>query len=225
MIIVTGASSGIGRFIAQHLHESGERVLGISRSEFTSPYSREYADVSDYDKLKEIAKKLKSDGEPLYGLVNAAGIASMNLAVMTPGSTIKRIINTNLIGTINACAVFSPLMMRGKRGSIVNFSTIAVSLGLEGESVYVASKAGVESFTKVFAKEIAPHGLRANCVAPGPIETPLLSGVSLDQRRRIIDRQVMKRPFSVEDVSDLVSYLLSDSSSMISGETLHVGGA
>jgi 3-oxoacyl-[acyl-carrier protein] reductase len=97
------------------------------------------ADVSDFSELKLIAKQLQSRKIQVTGLVNAAGIASLNLAILTPPEKVESIIRVNLIGTIFACQAFSPLMIRSKQGSIINFSSIAVSLALSGEAVYAAS--------------------------------------------------------------------------------------
>ena len=91
----------------------------------------------------------------------------MNLAVTTPPSMTQKLIQTNLAGTIHCCQLFAPLMIRKKAGSIINFSTIAVTLGLKGESIYAASKAGVEGFSRAFAREMADFDIRVNCIAPG----------------------------------------------------------
>ena len=91
----------------------------------------------------------------------------MNLAITTPFKKVNEIIQTNLIGTIYSSQIFSPLLIKAGFGRIINFSTIAVNLGLQGESVYVASKAGVEAFSRVLAKELASFRITVNCIAPG----------------------------------------------------------
>ena len=226
MIIVTGASRGIGAAIAQRLLEAGHDVLGIARSESESDSEIEMqrADVSDFSELKLIAKELQSRKVQVNGLVNAAGIASLNLAILTPPEKVESIIRVNLIGTVFACQAFSPLMIRAKQGAIVNFSSIAVSLGLSGEAVYAASKAGVESFSRTFAREVSGHGIRVNCITPGPIETGLLKGVTDIQIDNIIKSQVIQKKFSTSDICDLSEFLLSEKSQSLSGEVLHVGG-
>ena len=113
------------------------------------PFEALACGVSDYGALKTIAQNLRKEKIEVEGLVNAAGIASMNLAVTTPPSMTQKLIQTNLVGTIQCCQLFAPLMIRRKSGSIVNFSTIAVALGLKGESIYAASKA-VERFFQSF---------------------------------------------------------------------------
>jgi 3-oxoacyl-[acyl-carrier protein] reductase len=158
-------------------------------------------------------------------VINAAGIASMNLAVTTPPSMTQKLIQTNLVGTIHCCQLFAPLMIRRKAGSIINFSTIAVALGLKGESIYAASKAGVEGFSRAFAREMADFDIRVNCVAPGPIKTDLLKGVSDEQIEAIVSQQIMPKIFQPGDVCDLCEFLLSPQSKSVSGQVLHVGGA
>jgi 3-oxoacyl-[acyl-carrier protein] reductase len=224
MIIVTGASRGIGAAIAQRLLDAGHDVLGIARSGTDSGIEIEMADVSDFSELKLIAKQLQSRKIQVTGLVNAAGIASLNLAILTPPEKVESIIRVNLIGTIFACQAFSPLMIRFKQGSIINFSSIAVSLALSGEAVYAASKAGVESFSRTFAREMSGHGIRVNCISPGPIDTSLLKGVTDIQIDNIVKSQVIQRKFSTSDICDLSEFLISEKSKSLSGEVLHVGG-
>ncbi len=143
MIIVTGASRGLGKAICERLSANGREVLGLARSEIRADYPTRTCDVTCYDARRALAGELRQ-GAPVEAVVNAAGIASMNLAITTPEATTRQIIETNLLGTIFACQTFAPLMVRRKAGRIVNFSTIAVALALKGESIYVAAKAGVE---------------------------------------------------------------------------------
>ena len=225
MIVVTGASRGLGRAIADRLASRGVPVLGLARNAGDLSWPSLACDVSSAEAVKDVARKLKADGVQVKGLINAAGIASMNLAVTTPPETAERIIQTNLLGTIYCCQQFAPLMMRLKAGSIINFSTIAVALGLKGESIYAASKAGVEGFTRAFAREMADFQIRVNCVAPGPIHTDLLKGVPAAQIQRIVEQQIIPRAFTPNAVADVVELLLDSRSSSMSGQLLHIGGA
>lgn len=225
MIVVTGASKGLGRAICERLIAKNISVLGLARNVEDLPFSSLSCDVSSYNSVKAIAQQLKKDRAKITGLINAAGIASMNLAVTTPQSVVQRIINTNLLGTIYCCQLIAPLMLRNKEGSIINFSTIAVALGLKGESVYAASKAGVEGFTRSFAREMADFNVRVNCIAPGPIDTNLLKGVTTDQINKIVSQQIIPKQFKPDAVADLVELLIDSRSSSLSGQVLHVGGA
>jgi len=224
MIVVTGASKGLGRAICDRLIEKNIDVFGLARNVDEVPFASMSCDVSSYESVKAVAQKLKKDGVKVTGLVNAAGIASMNLAVTTPQSVTQKIINTNLLGTIYCCQLISPLMLRNKQGSIINFSTIAVALGLKGESIYAASKAGVEGFTRSFAREMADFNVKVNCIAPGPIDTSLLKGITAEQINKIVSQQIIPKQFKPESVADLVELLIDSRSDSLSGQVLHVGG-
>ena len=133
MIIVTGASRGLGKAITERLIEKGEKVIGLVRSKDTTGIE---CDVSDYSSVKNAAREVKKMKQPVKAFINAAGVASMNMAVTTHESTVQKIIQTNLVGTIYCCQLFAPIMLRQKHGIFINFSTIAVALALKGESVY-----------------------------------------------------------------------------------------
>jgi len=225
MIVVTGASKGLGRAVCERLISKNVEVLGLARNVEDVPFPSLNCDVSSYESVKAVAQSLRKDGKRVSGLINAAGIASMNLAVTTPKSVSQKLINTNLLGTIYCCQLFAPLMLRYKQGSIVNLSTIAVALGLKGESIYAASKAGVEGFTRSFAREMADFNVKVNCIAPGPIDTNLLKGITSEQIGKIVSQQIIPRQFTPDAVADLVELLLDSRSDSLSGQVLHVGGA
>lgn len=225
MIIVTGASKGLGRAICDRLIEKNLDVLGLARNVDDVPFNSISCDISSYENVKAVAQKLRKSGVMVSGLINAAGIASMNLALTTPKNVSQQIINTNLLGTIYCCQLFSPLMLRNKQGSIINFSTIAVALGLKGESIYAASKAGVEGFTRSFAREMADFNVNVNCIAPGPIDTSLLKGITAEQIKKIVSQQIIPLQFKPDAVADLVELLIDSRSNSLSGQILHVGGA
>ncbi|CND93307.1 3-ketoacyl-ACP reductase [Yersinia rohdei] len=224
MIVITGASKGLGRAICNRLISKGINVFGLARNVDNIPFTSMRCDVSSYDDIKNVVRKLKTDGVKVIGLVNAAGIAAMNLAVTTPASVSQHIIQTNLLGTIYCCQQIAPLMLRNKTGSIINFSTIAVALGLKGESIYAASKAGVEGFTRAFAREMADFNIKVNCIAPGPINTHLLNGITTEQIEKIVSQQIIPKQFTPEAVSDLIEILFDTRSSSLSGQILHIGG-
>ena len=225
MIVVTGASKGLGRAICDRLIAKPIDVFGLARNVDEVPFASMSCDVSSYDSVKAVAQKLKRDGAKVTGLINAAGIASMNLAVTTPQSVARTIINTNLLGTIYCCQLIAPLILRNKQGSIINFSTIAVALGLKGESIYAASKAGVEGFTRSFAREMADFNVKVNCIAPGPINTSLLKGITAEQIDKIVMQQIIPKQFQPDSVADLVELLMDSRSASLSGQVFHVGGA
>jgi len=224
-VIITGASRGLGAAIAERLISNGNDVFGIARNADQLLYDSVSCDVSSYESLKAVAKRLRQEKREITGLVNAAGIAAMNLALTTTEASTQKILQTNLAGTIYCCQHFAPLMIRRGAGAIINFSTIAVAIGLKGESIYAASKAGVEGFSRSFAREVSDFGLRVNCIAPGPIDTDLLNGVSDEQIQRIVAQQVITTQHTKDDICDLIEVLLDPRSNSLSGQVLHVGGA
>jgi 3-oxoacyl-[acyl-carrier protein] reductase len=224
VIIVTGASRGLGQAITERLIERGEEVIGLARNTSGLNINAIECDVSDYASIKNASKEVKRMKKPVKAFINAAGVASMNMAVTTNESTVQKLIQTNLVGTIYCCQLFAPLMLRQKQGSFINFSTIAVALALKGESVYAASKAGVESFSRTFAREMADFNVRVNCIAPGPIRTDLLRGITDSQIEKITSQQIIPKQFQKSDVCDLVELLLDEKSASLSGQVLNLGG-
>ena len=224
MIIVTGASRGLGQAITERLIERGEEVIGLARNTSGLKINAIECDVSDYASVKNASKEVKRMKKPVKAFINAAGVASMNMAVTTDESTVQKLIQTNLVGTIYCCQLFAPIMLRQKQGSFINFSTIAVALALKGESVYAASKAGVESFSRTFAREMADFNVRVNCIAPGPVRTDLLRGITDAQIEKITSQQVIQKQFQKSDVCDLVELLLDEKATSLSGQVLNVGG-
>ena len=224
MIIVTGASRGLGQAITERLMERGEEVIGLARNTSRLNINAIECDVSDYVSVKNASKEVKRMQKPVKAFINAAGVASMNMAVTTDESTVQKVIQTNLVGTIYCCQLFAPIMLRQKEGSFINFSTIAVALALKGESVYAASKAGVETFSRTFAREMADFNIRVNCIAPGPIRTDLLRGITDAQIEKITSQQVIQKQFQKSDVCGLVELLLDEKATSLSGQVLNVGG-
>jgi len=224
VIIVTGASRGLGQAITERIIEKGENVIGLARSVTGMSIDAIECDVSDYASVKNASREVKRMKKPVKAFINAAGVASMNMAVTTDESTVQRLIQTNLVGTIYCCQLFAPIMLRQKHGSFINFSTIAVALALKGESVYAASKAGVESFSRTFAREMADFNVRVNCIAPGPIRTDLLRGITDTQIEKITSQQVIPKQFQKSDVCDLVELLIDEKAASLSGQVLNVGG-
>lgn len=225
MILVTGASRGLGAAICERLSAAGADVVGLARTPAETNYRMLPLDVTSYEGWRSLAQSLKREKAQVEALINVAGVASMNLAVTTPESTTRHVIETNLMGSIFACQTIAPLMIRRKTGSIINFSTIAVHLGLKGESIYVASKAGVEGFSRAFAREMADFGITVNCIAPGPIRTELLRGISNSQIDAIIQQQIIRTVFDRDAVCDTVDMLLAPTARAVTGQVIHIGGA
>jgi 3-oxoacyl-[acyl-carrier protein] reductase len=224
MILVTGASRGIGLAISNRLLERGEEVLGVSRTATNTEFETRLLDVTDFRAIKNLSDEIRLSGKKVTAVINAAGIASMNLALMANPLTSVNLVHVNFLGTVYSCQAFAPLLVRNGGGTIINFSTIAATLHLEGESIYAATKAAVENYSKTFAKELSEFNVRVNCIAPGPIQTDLLRGVTEDQINRIVKAQILAKQFEKDDVVDLVDLLLDHKAKSLTGQVFHVGG-
>ena len=220
MIIVTGASRGLGKAITERLIQKNEEVLGLARNTNEMTIDTIKCDVSDYKSVKNASREVKRLKKPIKAFINAAGVASMNMAVTTDESTVQKLIQTNLVGTIYCCQLFAPIMLRQKSGSFINFSTIAVNIALKGESVYVASKGAVESFSRTLSKEAADFNCTVNTIAPGPVDTNLTKGLTEQQINNIvgdIDGNLKRAIDMLEQAEGLNSDLVVFSELFLSG--------
>jgi len=227
VILITGTSKGIGQALARYYLERGYRVVGCSRGPVeiqAERYIHHCADVSDESAVRRIMDDIRSRLGGLDVLVNNAGIAAMNHALLTPLDTIRRVLETNVIGTFLLCREASKLLRRSQHARIVNFSTVAVPLNLEGEAVYAASKAAVEALTRVLARELAPLNITCNAVGPTPIETDLIRGVPREKIDRIIDMQAIHRLGQFQDVANVIDFFLRPESDFITGQVIYLGG-
>jgi 3-oxoacyl-[acyl-carrier protein] reductase len=226
--LVTGSRRGIGRHLAERLVAAGYAVAGCSREacEWTlEGYTHFQADVASEDAVVRMFRKIRQQFGRLDVAINNAGIASMNHSLLTPGATAARIMNVNVLGAFLVCREAAKMMRQRNHGRIVNLSTVAVPLRLEGESVYAASKAAVESMTRVLSKELAPFGITVNAVGPTPIPTDLLHGVPKERLDALVNQLAVKRLGTLDDVWNVVEFFLNPRSDAITGQVLYLGGA
>jgi 3-oxoacyl-[acyl-carrier protein] reductase len=225
--LITGSRKGIGRHLAEHYVELGHRVIGCSRgsADWERPgYTHYQADITSEADVKRMFASIRKEHGTLHNLINNAGIASMNHSLLTPASTVEKVMQTNLLGTFLAAREAAKLMRRDRYGRIVNFSTVAVPLNLEGEAAYVASKAAVEALTRVLAREFADFGVTVNTIGPVPIKTDLIAGVPRDKIDGLIARQAIRRYGELDDVANVVDFYLRRESGFITGQCLYLGG-
>lgn len=225
--LITGTSRGIGLHLAERFLEYGHHVVGCSRSEgpdLGPHYRHRQLDVSDERSVRELLSSIRKTEGRLDHLVNNAGIAVMNHSMLTPVSTLRSVLEVNVVGTFLFCRESAKLMRASGGGRIVNFSTVAVPLRLAGESVYVASKAAVESLTHVLAREFADLDITVNAVGPTPVDTNLIRSVPGEKIDGILDRQAIRRMGTFEDVENVVAFFLRPESGMVTGQVIYLGG-
>jgi 3-oxoacyl-[acyl-carrier protein] reductase len=226
-IMITGASRGIGKALAQHFLAAGDTVIGVSRSEsgiVSDNYHHHLADVTEEADAKRVFALVKKQLGALDVLINNAGIARMNAFALTPISNVQEIMNTNFLGTFIFCQKAINLLRKSPNGRIINLSTVAVPLNLAGEAAYAASKSAVEMLTRIMAKEIGSFGITCNAIGPSPIATQLISGVGEDKINKLIQQQAIKKMAKVEDVTNIVDFYLQPNSHMVTGQILYLGG-
>ncbi|ADE55393.1 SDR family NAD(P)-dependent oxidoreductase [Coraliomargarita akajimensis] len=226
-IVITGTRKGIGKSLAEYYLENNWRVAGCSRgaSSIEHPdYTHFELDVSDESAVSAMASSLKKSHGGVDALLNNAGIASMNHALLTPGSTVRRIFDTNVIGSFLFCREMAKLMRKSDAARIVNFTTVAHPLNLEGEAIYAASKAAVESLTRILAKELAALRITVNAIGPTPIATDLIRGVPQAKMDALIAQQAIPRMGTVADVINMTDFFLRPESDFVTGQIMYLGG-
>lgn len=225
--LITGTRKGIGRFLAEHYLKLGHQVIGCSRADAgwqAENYTHYCVDVAQEKQVAQMFSDVRKRFGRVDYLINNAGIAAMNHSLLTPAATLKSVLDTNVIGTFLFCREGAKLMQARRAGRIVNFSTIAVPLNLEGEAAYVASKAAVESLTRVMARELAAFGITVNAVGPVPVATDLIRGVPQDKLDRLVARQPIQRLGTPEDVAHVVDFFLDSASDFVTGQVIYLGG-
>lgn len=224
--LISGARKGIGRHLAHHYAARGHRVIGCSRqsADFAlDGYEHVCADVGEESSVRDLFATIRKRYGALDHLINNAGIASMNHSMLTPFDTARKIVGTNLLGTFLLSREAARLM-RGASGRIVNFTTVARPLKLDGEAIYAASKAAVESLTEIMAREFAAYGITVNAVGPTPIDTDLTRAVPKPKLDALLARQAIARFGTFEDVANVIDFFISPQSAFVTGQTLYLGG-
>jgi 3-oxoacyl-[acyl-carrier protein] reductase len=226
-ILITGNRKGIGRFLTETYINSGYNVIGCSRnkSDFThSNYLHIECDVSDEKSVKNVVKIGIENFKNIDVLINNAGVASLNHSILTPGSTVKKVFETNFNGTFYFSREVAKYMMKNGAGKIINFSTVAVPLNLEGEMIYASSKAAIEKMTKIMAKELSNYNIQVNAIGPTPIETDLIKTIPKIKIEELISSQTIKRLGTFEDILNIIDFFINKNSGMITGQIIYLGG-
>ena len=235
VVIVTGASRGIGRGIAVRFGAAGAPVVAVARGDHADAVVDEIragggravsveADITDVAQIDAVIKRTRDEFGRIDVLVNNAGIVRDQLALRMSSSDWEDVVATNLTAAFNcARAVLRP-MLKQRSGRIINVGSVVGQMGNAGQVNYAASKAGLEGFSRALAREVASRGVTVNVVAPGLIETDMTTHLEESAREAMFSQIPLRRLGTAEDVASAVCFLASDEAAYITGHVLAVNG-
>lgn len=231
--LVTGASRGIGKAIAQELAARGATVVGTATSESGAQGITEaladfggrgiVLNVNEPERIAAVVDELAKDGGP-HILVNNAGITKDTLAMRMKDEDWDAVLQTNLTSVFQLCRAVIKPMMKARSGRIINVTSVVGSSGNAGQANYAAAKAGVAGMTRALARELGSRNITVNCVAPGFIETDMTRALSTDQTSGLLTQIPLGRLGAPADIAYAVAFLASEQAEYITGTTLHVNG-
>ena len=234
--LVTGASRGIGRAIAEALGKQGAVVIGTATSESgaeaISGWMKEAGmsgagrvlNVSDADSINDLIAGISKEFGPVTVLVNNAGITRDNLMMRMKDDEWEDVINTNLSSVYRTSKACLRGMIKAKGGRIINIASVVGVSGNAGQANYSAAKAGIIGFSKSLAQEVGSRGITVNTIAPGFIDTDMTRALPEAQREALMAGIPLKRLGGAEEIASAVAFLASPGAAYITGETLHVNG-
>ncbi|WP_432695108.1 3-oxoacyl-ACP reductase FabG [Marinobacterium sp. YM272] len=234
--LVTGATRGIGKAIAENLASQGAVVVGTATSENGAAAISEYLaaagnkgkglvlNVSDAASVDEVVKAIQEEFGNIEILVNNAGITRDNLMMRMKDDEWDSVINTNLTSIYRLVKSCLRGMTKARWGRIVSVSSVVASMGNAGQANYAAAKSGMEGFTRALAREIGARNVTVNCVAPGFIDTDMTSGLPEDHKTKLQSQIPMNRLGKPEEIASVVGFLCSEGGAYVTGETIQVNG-
>ncbi|MEC5319742.1 3-oxoacyl-ACP reductase FabG [Brenneria populi subsp. brevivirga] len=231
--LVTGASRGIGRAIAEKLVACGAKVIGTATSEkgaeaisaWLGENGKGYVlNVSDESSVEKTLADIRAEFGEIDILINNAGITRDNLLMRMKEDEWQDILDTNLTSVFRLSKAVMRAMMKKRFGRIITIGSVVGSMGNAGQANYAAAKAGLIGFSKSLAREVASRGITVNVVAPGFIETDMTQALTEEQRAGILSQVPANRLGDAKEIASAVAFLASDEAGYITGETLHVNG-
>lgn len=231
--LVTGASRGIGRAIAETLASRGAQVIGTATSDKGAEEISIYLgksgtglclNVIDPTSVDNVLEKIRAEFGEVDILVNNAGITRDNLLMRMKDDEWQDIMDTNLTSVFRLSKSVMRAMMKKRYGRIITIGSVVGAMGNAGQANYAAAKAGLIGFSKSLARELASRGITVNVVAPGFIETDMTRALTEEQRAGILAQVPANRLGEAKEIANVVAFLASDQASYITGETIHVNG-
>jgi len=234
--LVTGASRGIGRAIAEQLARAGAAVVGTATTaagadaisarlaELGARGRGSVFDVRDAAGAESLVDGIATEFGKLSILVNNAGITRDTLALRMKDDDWAAVIDTNLSGVFRLSRAVMRGMMKAKHGRIVNITSVVGAVGNAGQANYAAAKAGVVGLTKALAREVGSRGITVNCVAPGFIDTDMTRALNEQQTQALLTQIPLGRLGQADDIGAAVVFLASRAAAYVTGTTLHVNG-
>ena len=235
VFIISGSSRGIGKALSEHYLKCGDIVVGCARS--TSDiahknYRHFILDINDEKAVVAMVRAAKKEFGKIDICLNNAGMASMNHILTTSYESAKTLVDVNFLGAFLLSREAAKAMISNKisnknsakSGVIINFSSVAAPLCLEGEAIYAASKAACESLTKTMAKELASYSIRVNAIALTPVQTDLIKAVPKDKIKALLEQQAIKRFGEFGDIINVIDFFISQKSDFITGQIITLGG-
>jgi 3-oxoacyl-[acyl-carrier protein] reductase len=232
--LITGASRGIGRAIAERLSAEGMKVVGTATTEdgaksiegWLAPLggAGRALDVRDAAACSALVSEVEKTFGPITVLVNNAGITRDMIALRLKDEDWSAVIDTNLTSVFRMSKLVMRGMMKQRFGRIINIGSVVGSMGNFGQANYAAAKAGLTGLSKSLAGELGSRNVTVNVVAPGFIETDMTRNLPDDVKTKLLERVLVPRLGAVEEVASAVAFLASTESSYITGHTLHVNG-
>lgn len=225
LVVVTGASRGLGKDIARQLIDAGYITVGISRTPAkfeTDNYYEYLIDLSDLSSIPDLVRRVVAEHGTPYGLINNSAVGLDGLLATQHNDEIALGVALNLTSPILLTKYVSRQMLSAGQGRIINISSIIAQTGYSGLSVYGATKSGLNGFTKSLSRELGRRGITVNAIQPGFMETQMTSALGADNLEKIARRAALRRVVNTDDVAGLVLFLLAESGKNISGSIFTV---
>lgn len=228
VVLITGASKGLGSKLADHFATRNASVIGFSRSPGVlrhANYRHFRVDVRDEQQVHVAFGSIRSEFGKLDVLINNAAIATSQFAVLTPTASAEDIFKTNFLGSFTVCREAVRIMMKHKYGRIINMSSMMVPLRPAGGAVYSASKAALTQFTQVLAKEVADYGITCNVLGVSAIETDMWKDITKDKLMSLLQELPQKELATLEDITNVIDFFSSKASGAVTAQVVYLGGA